>query len=123
MNSSNSIDARRDLPPLDRLLGHPAVAILIPLYGRDQVRVQARLAVDALRERLATGPPLPEAEREEAIAGLPASVAARLEEALGRPLRRVLNATGIFLHTNLGRAPLPESVACGLPPLLDAYCD
>jgi L-seryl-tRNA(Ser) seleniumtransferase len=38
-------------------------------------------------------------------------------------LRRMLNATGIFLHTNLGRAPLPASVARGLPPLLDAYCD
>jgi L-seryl-tRNA(Ser) seleniumtransferase len=123
MKSSNSIDARRDLPPLDRLLGHPAVATLIPLYGRDQVRVQARLAVEELRELLAADPPLPEAEREGAIAGLPANVAARLETVLGRPLRRVLNATGIFLHTNLGRAPLPESVAGSLPPLLDAYCD
>jgi L-seryl-tRNA(Ser) seleniumtransferase len=123
MKSSNPIDARRDLPPLDRLLSHPAVATLIPLYGRDQVRVQARLAVDEIRERLAADPPLPEAAREEAIAGLPASVAARLEAALGRPLRRVLNATGIFLHTNLGRAPLPEPVARALPPLLDAYCD
>jgi L-seryl-tRNA(Ser) seleniumtransferase len=123
MKSSNSIDARRELPPLDRLLSHPAVATLIPLYGRDQVRVQARLAVEELRERLAADPPLPEAEREGAVAALPADVAARLEATLGRPLRRVLNATGIFLHTNLGRAPLPEGVARSLPPLLDAYCD
>jgi L-seryl-tRNA(Ser) seleniumtransferase len=35
----------------------------------------------------------------------------------------VLNATGIFLHTNLGRAPLPRSVAQALPELLTAYCD
>jgi L-seryl-tRNA(Ser) seleniumtransferase len=35
----------------------------------------------------------------------------------------VLNATGLFLHTNLGRAPLPREVAASLPPLLDAYCD
>ena len=123
MTSSNSIDARRELPPLDRLLSHPAVATLIPLYGRDQVRVQARLAVDELRERLAGDPPLSQAEREGEVSRLPASIAARLETALGRPLRRVLNATGIFLHTNLGRAPLPESVARSLPPLLDAYCD
>jgi len=123
MKSANPIDARRDLPPLDRLLSHPAVATLIPLYGRDQVRVQARLAVEALRERLAADPPPPEAEREEAVAALPADVAARVEASLGRPLRRVLNATGIFLHTNLGRAPLPEAVARSLPPLLDAYCD
>src|SRR5262249_57281640 len=46
-----------------------------------------------------------------------------LATALGPPLRRVLNATGIFLHTNLGRAPLPRSVALALPDLLTAYCD
>ncbi len=123
MKDSNSLDARRDLPPLDRLLSHPAVASLIPLYGRDQVRVQARREVEALRGRLAAAPALNEAEREGAVAALPESIAARIETALGRPLRRVLNATGIFLHTNLGRAPLPAAVARGLPPLLDAYCD
>jgi L-seryl-tRNA(Ser) seleniumtransferase len=123
MKDSNSFDARRDLPPLDRLLSHPAVASLIPLYGRDQVRVQARREVEALRDRLAASPMLPAAEREGAVAALPESIAARIEAALGRPLRRVLNATGIFLHTNLGRAPLPAAVARGLPPLLDAYCD
>jgi hypothetical protein len=42
MKNSNSFDARRGLPPLDRLLSHPALAILIPLYGRGSVRVQAR---------------------------------------------------------------------------------
>ena len=123
MKSFSSFDARRDLPPLDRLLSHPAVASLIPLYGRDQVRVQARREVEELRGRLATTPALAATEREEAVAALPESIAARVEAALGNPLRRVLNATGIFLHTNLGRSPLPAAVARSLPPLLDAYCD
>ena len=123
MKSSNSLDARRDLPPLDRLLNHPAVANLIPLYGRGPVRVQARRAVEELRRRLAADPPPSGEERERAVAALPELVAGRVEELLGNPLRRVLNATGIFLHTNLGRAPLPESVARSLPALLDAYCD
>src|SRR3954454_22216111 len=123
MKSSNSFDARRDLPPLDRLLNHPAVANLIPLYGRGPVRVQARRAVEELRSRLAADPPPSGEERERAITALPELVAARVGELLGNPLRRVLNATGIFLHTNLGRAPLPESVARSLPALLDAYCD
>ncbi len=35
----------------------------------------------------------------------------------------MLNATGVLLHTNLGRAPLPAEVAAALPPLLDAACD
>ena len=116
-------NARRGLPPLDRLLSHPAVASLVPLYGRDQVRVQARRVVEELRGRLAADPPPPAEEMESAVAGLPERIGAEIEALLGRPLRRVLNATGIFLHTNLGRAPLPESVARTLPPLLDAYCD
>ena len=123
MQSSESSNARRGIPPLDKLLSDPAVATLIPLYGRDQVRVQARRVVDELRRRLAADPPPAGGEIESAVADLPARIAAGIEAALGGPLRRVLNATGIFLHTNLGRAPLPRRVAEALPPLLDAYCD
>jgi L-seryl-tRNA(Ser) seleniumtransferase len=127
MESSEISDARRGLPSLDRLLSQPAVASLIPLYGREHVTIQARLVVDELRERLAAGPPLTTEEAaataESEVAALPAAIAAAVEAALGGPLRRVLNATGIYLHTNLGRAPLPAAVARSLPPLLDAYCD
>ncbi|HYO16200.1 MAG TPA: L-seryl-tRNA(Sec) selenium transferase [Thermoanaerobaculia bacterium] len=123
MESSDSSDARRGLPPLDRLLSDPAVAKLIPLYGRDQVRVQARRVVDDLRSRLAADPPPSRDEIDSAVAALPTRVAEELEDAFGAPLRRVLNATGVFLHTNLGRAPLPRPVATALPRLLDAYCD
>jgi L-seryl-tRNA(Ser) seleniumtransferase len=123
VESFDSHDVRRGLPPLDRLLSHPAVASLIPLYGRDQVRVQARRVMEELRSRLAADPPPPPEEIEGAVAALPERLATEVEALLGRPLRRVLNATGVFLHTNLGRAPLPGSVARALPPLLDAYCD
>jgi L-seryl-tRNA(Ser) seleniumtransferase len=122
-SDSPNANARRGLPPLDRLMNDPAVAQLIPLYGRDQVRVQARRVVDDLRELLAADPPPPRAEVESAVAALPARIAAEIEASLGGPLRRVVNATGVFLHTNLGRAPLPRPVAEALPTLLDAYCD
>jgi L-seryl-tRNA(Ser) seleniumtransferase len=116
-------DTRRGIPALDRLLNHPAVANLIPLYGRDPVRVQARREVDDLRGRLAGEPGLSAEEIEEAVAALPGRIAGRVRSTLGDSLTRVLNATGILLHTNLGRAPLPRAVARALPPLLDAYCD
>jgi L-seryl-tRNA(Ser) seleniumtransferase len=119
MEDPDPSDARRGIPSLDRVLSDPAVSRLVSLYGRDQVRVQARRVVDDLRRRLAADP-LPEGG---AIAALPGLIAASLEDSLGGAGARVLNATGIFLHTNLGRAPLPREVAAALPPLLDAYCD
>lgn len=122
-SDSSNANARRGLPPLDRLLNDPAVARLISLYGRDQVRVQARRVVDDLRARLAADPPPSREEVESAVAALPARIAAEIEALLGGPLRRVVNATGVFLHTNLGRAPLPRPVAEALPALLDASCD
>src|SRR5215207_7427797 len=92
-------DGRRGLPPVDRLLAHPAVAALVPLYGRDRVRVQARREVELLRPWLAAGPPAGEVEPR--LAELPRRIAAGLAAEMGRPLARVLNASGIFLHTNL----------------------
>ena len=85
----------RDLPSVDLLLRDPRLA------------AEARpLAVAAARAAL-------ERAREEIHAGLdPGDVAARAVrelEALRRPrLRRVLNATGVLVHTNLGRAPLAD---------------
>ena len=55
-------DRRRGLPPVDRLLAHPEVAGLVPLYGRERVRVQARREVEALRPWLAADPPADEVE-------------------------------------------------------------
>jgi L-seryl-tRNA(Ser) seleniumtransferase len=116
-------DRRRRLPSIDRLLAHPRVAGLVALYGRDRVTVQARRAVEALR----SCPPA-EAQGQEAplaaeIERLPEAIEAALADELGPRLVRVINATGIFLHTNLGRAPLPKPVAAALPALLDAACD
>ncbi len=120
-------DLRRRLPSIDRLLAHPRVASLVALYGRDPVRVQARRAVDALRLAPRAGEAEPaggiEAQLEAEIARLPDTLEAALRLADGPRLVRVLNATGIFLHTNLGRAPLPKAVAAALPALLDASCD
>jgi L-seryl-tRNA(Ser) seleniumtransferase len=132
-------DARRGLPQLDRLLEDPAVVALSALYGREQVKVQARRMLAVLRERLGATPAVPAAAPESAeraelaeipeipeiadTARLAERLAAELQAALGGPLRRVLNATGVFVHTNLGRAPLPRAAAAALPPLLDAYCD
>ncbi len=126
-------DRRRSLPSIDRLLADSRVARLVPLYGRDPVTVQARIAVEAVRRAVSTGASeesrtgsdgasVPQ-DLDALIESLPQAIEAALLAELGPPLIRLINATGIFLHTNLGRAPLPKSVAAALPALLDAGCD
>ena len=84
------------LPPaVGTLLNEPAYAELVGVYGRPQV-------VEAIREQIAT-------ERESEPAGDSDRrnlVEARLRTLVAPKLRRVINATGVILHTNLGRAPL-----------------
>lgn len=110
----------RRLPAVGHLLQESPLAELTGLYGRDALKVQATLALDAVRAEILAG--IGDDELAERIREIPERVRAALE-AEAPPLRRVLNATGVFLHTNLGRAPLPREVVAGLADRLDAYCD
>ncbi|MEO8199450.1 MAG: L-seryl-tRNA(Sec) selenium transferase [Gemmatimonadota bacterium] len=91
-------DPRRDLPSVDRLLRQPDVAVLLAIGPRDLVVRAARESVEAAR-RLRSGPPDDWA----------ADIRERLERRSLHSLRPVLNATGVVLHTNLGRAPLADT--------------
>ena len=65
----------------------------------------ARGWLDELRARIATGS-MTEGEIAAAVEAAPAEIARRLQAAMAYSLRPVINATGVILHTNLGRAPL-----------------
>lgn len=105
---------------MDVLLQSSGLARAQELYGRRLVRVQTGCELDRLRERIMADKNV---LLDSEMAELPDRVWAALESRYGKPLERVLNATGILLHTNLGRAPLPRAVAQRLPVLLNAYCD
>src|SRR5437660_9004904 len=95
----------RDLPSVDEVLSRPAVRALAEQVGRAAVKAAARQAIAAARERILSG-----GGNGELVAD--ADVVQRAERAAAPRLRRVINATGVVLHTNLGRAPLhPEAVA------------
>jgi L-seryl-tRNA(Ser) seleniumtransferase len=97
--------ARRAIPSLDRLLQLDAVASLVASYGRPLVADTARAELAALRAALSRR----DAGFDEA--GFVRACAARLERETRPSLRTVFNLTGTVLHTNLGRAVMPEEAA------------
>ncbi|MGE0483840.1 MAG: L-seryl-tRNA(Sec) selenium transferase [Gammaproteobacteria bacterium] len=94
---------RSALPGIDELLRDAGAALLIDAYGRDLVATVARESVDRQRAALAGGQPA-----TITVTGLLDDIAARLAALMQPTLVPVLNLTGTVLHTNLGRAPLPE---------------
>ena len=121
MSEIERSDQRRGLPAVSRVLAEPRVRTLSELYGSETVTICVRSTLQDLRELLSSGALV--GVGEETLDEIVLSVEQHLEQRLGRRLSRMLNATGVFLHTNLGRAPLPLGVAEALPRLLDAYCD
>ena len=94
-------DALRTLPRIDVLLD--AAADLVRRYGRTTVTGALRVAVQDARERLARGEPTPP------VAAFVETIRAALSARYPGAPRPVINATGVIIHTNLGRAPLSEA--------------
>ena len=93
-------DPRRRIPGVDRLLERPWCRELVESRGRAWITERLRALLGDLRAgRL----PVPEGDE-----GYAALLRAEVSRALTPSLRRVVNATGVILHTNLGRAPLAE---------------
>src|SRR5437879_5477337 len=106
--SAEQTELLRQIPSVDELLLQPRLAALAKRVDRGLVVEVARAVLADLRGRIAedanwSAVSLDGASVEEIIS-------AQVERILSRSLQPVINATGVILHTNLGRAPLPESV-------------
>ncbi len=86
----------------------PAVCALAAGYGRDSVVDAARVVLSRLRQEITSGL-LDDDALELALSGLTGALENQLRQALACSLRPVINATGVILHTNLGRAPLGDA--------------
>jgi L-seryl-tRNA(Ser) seleniumtransferase len=93
----------RQLPSVDKLLNHPRMLLLTEQYGRAQV-------VAVIQQELAAVRANPQQYTQEDLGeNLIVRTGGILEEQAGGSLVRVINASGVILHTNLGRAPLSHS--------------
>src|SRR5690348_2479444 len=98
----------RKLPSVDDLLHDPQIAALVERESQPAVADAARYVLQRLREEISCGQ-LDAAAVELAISGLGEAVERQLRQSLSYSLRPVINATGVVLHTNLGRAPLSSA--------------
>ena len=95
--------SRSDLPSIDRLLRHADVRPLVDAHGRALVLEALRSQLQAVRESLSPVDPIPSDNQLIEAAGH------TIEALLQTELQPVINASGVVLHTNLGRAPLSRA--------------
>ena len=116
----------RFIPSIEQLRQRAPVRALEARYGRAATVEALREEAAALRQRLASGEPGPEArvsivDTEQAADQIERGLEHRLRQAFERPLRPVINATGVIVHTNLGRAPLAASAARRVAEIAEGY--
>jgi L-seryl-tRNA(Ser) seleniumtransferase len=98
----------RELPGVDELLRDPVIARLADRDGQAAVVDACRIVLGNIRAEIAAGH-LDSARLAIALSGMEAAVRNELNRAVGYALRPLINATGVILHTNLGRAPISQS--------------
>ncbi len=97
----------RKLPAVDDVMRDLAVGALVASYGHESVVDAARVVLARLRAEITSG--LLNDDNGAlglALSGLPGALENQLRQALSYSLQPLINATGVILHTNLGRAPL-----------------
>ncbi|MCK4962087.1 MAG: L-seryl-tRNA(Sec) selenium transferase, partial [Anaerolineales bacterium] len=105
----------RDLPSVESLLQNETIAELITTYGRPLTIQAIRDQLETARTSIRDGDPSP---NEDALL---AGVSTTLEAWLAPSLRPVVNATGVIIHTNLGRAPLSQAARQAMLTVAQGY--
>ncbi len=107
----------RDLPSVDRLMSDARIRQLEETYPRDLLVELIRELLDEGRASVAEGNPCPSVDE------FVESVRARARALTSSGLRPVINASGVILHTNLGRAPLSEEAIEAMNLVSRGYCN
>ena len=108
MKTETKAGLYRKLPSVDEVVRRPSLESLATQEGFIAVTDAVRMVMASLREEIGCGR-LDENGVDLALSGLDQAIERRLQQALAYSLRTVINATGVILHTNLGRAPLAQA--------------
>ncbi len=111
----------RLLPSVDELLKSAELAELLAREGQPAVTESVRAVLESLRDEINSGALATQQTVELAVKNLPHAVAQHLNRAMEFSLKPVINATGVILHTNLGRAPLAESAIRRIAEVVGGY--
>lgn len=103
--TTDKTELLRKLPSVDAILRSPALEAVVSREGQTAVADAARTVLARIREEVLAAR-LDENGVSLAVSGLGEAVERQMRANLAYSLRAVINATGVILHTNLGRAPL-----------------
>lgn len=122
LTETEAAELCRQLPQLGQFLASEEASELLREWPRELVVEAGRAALGRIRERARMGALTQDSFRAE-VNGLASGIADELR-AMTRPsLRRVINATGVILQTNLGRAPLSEAAIRRIEEIARGYCN
>src|SRR5919198_1554330 len=115
----------RNLPSIDQLLRRDSLQTLISEAGREAVRDELRAVIAELRSQIvaANGEAASLAEGLKIISEIELRLQSRFASRRQAQLQRVINATGVVLHTNLGRAPLSRNALATINSIGGDYCN
>jgi len=117
-----NVPALRALPAVDQLLRTPEAQELRKSVGLARLTALARSITDELRTELQAGNSNAGSTRESLLNEALRRLASACVAERSSGLKRVINATGVIIHTNLGRAPLSESARAALSEDVASYC-
>ena len=104
----NKNDYLRNIPSVDEIINRPEVSDLARRFSRSIIVKAVQRLLSERREKILSAPSLDQLENEVSLDEVVSQIETKINEISQLSLRRVINASGIIVHTNLGRAPLSE---------------
>ena len=124
MDEHERSETLRLLPSIDALLHTETAAKLLPEVGAKHLTVLVRAVINSLRQELSNeGNENKSYSRENLLEAAERHLESARRDEQNVGLRQVINATGVIIHTNLGRAPLSENAIKALIENASRYCN